>query len=132
MMMMITKGKGKMRAKIIATAAGVALAIGGVGLAQSSFASETTTQSTQSAQTPASPQNGVIHGAIVNWSIATGVGHVLMSGFRLNELLVFTASNLPGGIHGAAAHSLQHGQDVLVTFITLGNGQDLVTRIVPA
>jgi hypothetical protein len=118
-----------MRAKLIAATAGVALAIGGVGLAQSSFASETTTQSTQS---PASAQNGVATGVVHSFNIATGVGVVIMNHFlnpNLPSELQFTGSSLPGGPHGAFATGLHFGEDVRVTWITLANGANFVTRL---
>jgi hypothetical protein len=130
---MIERNRQEMRAtRLIATAAGVVLAVGGVVLAQTSFASETTTQSTQSTQVPAQALNGVTSGVVHSWNAATGVGLIFMDHFMqrgLPEALQFGPGAIPGGLNGAFAHHLAIGAEVVVTWINLGNGAPFVTRL---
>jgi hypothetical protein len=151
------EGNGQeMRAsKIIVTAAGVVLAVGGVTLAQSSFASEVPAHSTKAAQstaaqsttvTTATPEtsaaqsavapphilNGVTAGVIHSWNPVTGVGLIFMDHFMqrgLPEALQFGAGAIPGGLNGAFAHHLAIGAEVVVTWINLGTGAPFVTRL---
>jgi cold shock CspA family protein len=82
-----------MRAKIIATAAGVVLAVGGVGLAQSSFASErpATPAATESAA-------GWEVGIVKFYNDAKGYGFITYGA----SVLFFSGNDVWGGLKLAA------------------------------